>query len=253
VKSVAKQTKPTRWKCVCAYDGTAFHGFQSQEGGNTIQDLVERQLAKTFGEKIRIHGSGRTDSGVHALAQVFHFDAAWRHGADKLRVALQTGLPRSVQLKSLRSVRADFHARFDAKGKVYRYHIYLGQADPFVTAWCWSVNRELDGKAVEAAAKVLRGRHDFWAFSGENDRTYETTVRDLRRVEIRRRGRHVTFTFEADGFLYKMARSLAGALVNVGLGKLTPAEIAGLLKTRRRIPAVQTAPAQGLFLVKVIY
>jgi tRNA pseudouridine38-40 synthase len=253
VKSVVKPTPVTRWKCTCAYDGTQLHGFQSQEGGRTVQDLVERQLAKVLGGKIRIHGSGRTDSGVHALAQVFHFDAAWKHGADKLRIALQTGLPKSIRLTALRPVPAKFHARFDAKGKVYRYHLHLGMADPFATAWCWSVNRELDWPAVAAAAKILRGKHDFWAFSGENDRTYETTVRDLRRLDIRRRGRNVTFTFEADGFLYKMVRSLAGALVNVGLGKLTPAQVAELLRTRQRIPAVQTAPPQGLFLVKVIY
>lgn len=253
VKSVVKPVPTSRWKCICAYDGTHLNGFQSQEGGNTVQDLVERQLAKIFGGKVRIHGSGRTDSGVHARAQVFHFDAAWKHGADKLRLALQTGLPRTIQLTTLRKAPAKFHARFDAKGKIYRYHIHLGMADPFATAWCWSVNRELDWPAVEAAAKILRGKHDFWAFSGENDRTYETTVRDLRRLDLRRRGRNVTFTFEADGFLYKMVRSLTGALVNVGLGKLTPAEVAELLKTRRRIPAVQTAPPQGLFLEKVIY
>jgi tRNA pseudouridine38-40 synthase len=116
-----------------------------------------------------------------------------------------------------------------------------------------SVRRELDWPAVQAAAKVLRGKHDFWAFSGENDRTYETTVRDLRRLELRRKGRRITMTFEADGFIYKMARSLTGALVNVGLGKLKPADLAVLLKTRGRIPAVVTAPPQGLFLVKVIY
>jgi tRNA pseudouridine38-40 synthase len=247
------EPKPSRWKCIVAYDGTHLHGFQSQEGGNTVQDLVERQLAKTFSEKIRIHGSGRTDSGVHARAQVFHFDAAWKHGADKLRVALQTGLPKSIRLTSLRKASPKFHARFDAKGKVYRYYIHLGMADPFTTAWCWSMPRELDWKAVEAAAKILRGKHDFWAFSGENDRTYETTVRDLRRLDVKRRGKNVTITLEAEGFLYKMARSLVGALVNVGLGKLTTAEIAELLKTRKRIPAVQTAPPHGLFLEKVIY
>ncbi len=242
-----------RWKCVCAYDGGPFNGWQSQEGGNTIQDVIERRMEKILGRKIRLEGSGRTDSGVHALAQVFHFDAAWRHGADKLRRALQTGLPRTIQLKSMRAVPAKFHARFAAKGKIYRYHIHLGSADPFTTAWCWSVGRELDWAAMAAAARLLRGKHDFWAFSGENDRTYETTVRNLRRLELRRRGRNLTFTFEADGFLYKMVRSLTGALVNVGLGKLTPREVAELLKTRRRIPAVNTAPAQGLFLVKVIY
>ena len=238
---------------MCAYDGTTFHGWQSQEGGNTIQDLVERRLQRIFGHKVRIEGSGRTDSGVHALAQVFHFDAPWRHGGDKLRAAIQVGLPRSIQLKSIRRAAPDFHARFDARGKIYRYNLSLGDADPFTHAYAWSVHRELDWKAVAAAAKILRGRHDFWAFSGENDRTYESTVRDLRRLEIRRRGRRVALTFEAEGFLYKMARSLAGALVNVGLGKLTAAEIAGLLKSRRRIPAVVTAPPQGLFLAKVLY
>ncbi len=242
-----------RWKCVCAYDGTTFHGWQSQEGGNTIQDLIERQLRRVSGKQIRLEGSGRTDSGVHALAQVFHFDAAWSHGAAKLRLALQSGLPRTIQLKTLHRAAPEFHARFDAKGKIYRYHIYLGEADPFSLPYCWSLNRALDWPAVLAAAKVLRGKHDFWAFSGENDRTYETTVRDLRRLEVVRRGKKVTFTFEADGFLYKMVRSLTGALVGVGLGKLTAATVAELIKTRRRIPAVVTAPPQGLFMVKVIY
>ena len=253
MKSVVKTPPVFRWKCVIAYDGTDFHGWQSQEGGNTIQDLVERQLKKIFGRQIRIEGSGRTDSGVHARAQVFHFDAAWTHGGDKLRLALQTGLPRSIQLKSVRRSRPEFHARFDAKGKIYRYHLDLGEADPFTRNFCWALNRELDWPAVQAAARILRGRHDFWAFSGENDRTYETTVRDLRRLDVARTGRKVTFTFEADGFLYKMVRSLTGALVSVGLGKLKSAELAVLLKTRRRIPTVVTAPPQGLFLVKVIY
>ena len=193
------------------------------------------------------------DDIVHALAQVFHFDASWTHGAEKLRVALQTRLPKTIRLKSIRAVRPDFHARFDAKGKVYRYHLFQGEADPFTTAYCWSVNRELDWPAMKAAAAILRGKHDFWAFSGENDRTYATTVRDLRRLDLARKGRKVTFTYEADGFLYKMVRSLTGALVNVGLGKLTLAEVGELLKTRKRIPSVLTAPPQGLFLVKVIY
>ncbi len=253
MKSVVKAPPVFRWKCIVAYDGTTFNGWQSQEGGNTVQDLIERQIKGIFGRQIRIEGSGRTDSGVHAHAQVFHFDAPWKHGAEKLRRALQNGLPRSIRVKAVRRARAEFHARFDAKGKVYRYHLHLGEADPFEVNYCWSLNRELDWSAVKAAAKILRGKHDFWAFSGENDRTYETTVRDLRRVDVKRRGKRVTFTFEADGFLYKMVRSLTGALVNVGLGKLTAAEVGVLLKTRGRIPMVVTAPPQGLFLVKVIY
>ncbi|HLP26333.1 MAG TPA: tRNA pseudouridine(38-40) synthase TruA, partial [Acidobacteriota bacterium] len=179
--------------------------------------------------------------------------APWAHGADKLRLALQATLPKSIQIVSVRRVPASFHARFSAKGKVYRYHVCLGEADPFHTAYRWSFGRALDFAAMERAAKVLRGKQDFWAFSGENDRTYETTVRDLRRLEIRRRGRELSFTFEADGFLYKMVRSLTGALINVGIGKLTPEDIAELIRTRRRIPNVVTAPPQGLFLMKVKY
>ncbi|MFZ5493853.1 MAG: tRNA pseudouridine(38-40) synthase TruA [Verrucomicrobiota bacterium] len=245
--------KPQRWKCIVAYDGTSFNGWQSQEGGNTVQDRIEARLKAIFGHVVRIHGSGRTDSGVHAHAQVFHFDAPWRHGADKLRKAMQTGLPRSILLKTVCAARPDFHARFSARGKIYRYHVHLGGADPFEVNYCWSLGRDLDWRAVQATAKLLRGQHDFWAFSGENDRTYETTVRHLRRLDVRRRGKRVTFTFEADGFLYKMARSLAGALVSVGLGKLAPADVAALLRTRRRIAEVVTAPPQGLFLVRVIY
>ncbi len=254
MKSVVKKPAASvRWKCIVAYDGTHLHGWQSQEGGNTVQDLIEKQLKQIFGRQIRIEGSGRTDSGVHALAQVFHFDAAWTHGPEKLRRALQTGLPRSIHLRSMRVAPPKFHARFDAKGKVYRYHLELGEGDPFVRAYSWILNRRLDWAKVRAAAKVLKGKHDFWAFSGENDRTYETTVRDLRRLQIAREGPKVTFTFEADGFLYKMVRSLTGALVNVGLGKLTVAEVAAMLKNRQRIAAVVTAPPQGLFLVKVRY
>ncbi len=244
---------PTRWKCICAYDGGDFSGWQSQASGDALQDVIEQRLEQIFGQKIRTHSSGRTDSGVHAHAQVFHFDAAWTHGAEKLRVALQTRLPKTIRLKSIRPVKGDFHSRFDAKGKVYRYHLYRGEADPFTTAYCWSVNRELDWPAMKAAAKILRGKHDFWAFSGENDRTYATTVRHLRRLDLARKGRKLTFTYEADGFLYKMVRSLTGALVNVGLGKLSLPEVSELLKTRKRIAAVLTAPPQGLFLVKVIY
>lgn len=242
-----------RWKCVVAYDGTAFDGWQSQASGNAIQDVIERRLKAVLKTDLRIHGSGRTDAGVHALAQVFHFDAAWLHGAEKLRVALQAGLPRSIQLKTLRPARPKFHARFDAKGKMYRYEIFLGEADPFTTRYCWSINRELDWKAMAEAAAVLRGKHDFKAFSAEGGAERETTMRDLRRLDVVRRGRRVRLVFEADGFLYKMVRSLTGTLVNVGLGKLSVRDVARLLKSKQRTPQVQTAPAQGLCLARVFY
>lgn len=242
-----------RWKCVVAYDGGAFDGWQSQPSGNAIQDVIERRIAQVLKTTVRIHASGRTDAGVHALGQVFHFDAIWPHGAEKLRAALQAGLPRTIQLKNLRATSREFHARFSAKGKTYRYEIFLGEADPFVTRYCWSLNRELNWRAVGEAAEVLRGKHDFKAFAAEGGTERESTVRDLRRLDIVRRGRRVRLVFEADGFLYKMVRSLTGTLVNVGLGKLSPRDVAALVKSARRTPQVQTAPPQGLFLVKVEY
>lgn len=242
-----------RWKCVCAYDGSAFEGWQSQASGRALQDVIERQLKKIFGRDVRIHGSGRTDSGVHAEGQVFHFDGEWTHGPQKLRAALQGGLGRAIQLKSLRRTSGDFHARFDAKGKIYSYHAFLGEADPFTTRYCWSLRGDLDWAAMRKAAAALRGRHDFRAFSANNGTERETTVRDLRRLSVVRRGRTVRFTMEADGFLYKMVRSLVGAVVAAGQGKLTPADLRAMLKSGQRTAAVQTAPAQGLFLVRVFY
>lgn len=242
-----------RWKCVCAYDGTHFAGWQSQAGGTAIQDVVEGRLAQIFKTPTRIHGSGRTDAGVHALEQVFHFDAEWRHEPAKLLAAFRVGLPASIQIKSVRAVAADFHSRFDATGKRYLYHVHLGDADPFTRPYCWTFFRPLDVAAMRRAAEVLRGRHDFRAFTALNGPEREDTVRDLRRLEIVQRGRKIKITAEADGFLYKMVRSLVGALVAVGEGKVSVAQVREILRKRERTAAVQTAPAQGLFLAKVFY
>lgn len=249
-----KPPPPTlRWKAVCAYDGTNFAGWQSQAGGNSIQDTIEAALEAVLKAPRRIHGSGRTDAGVHALAQVFHFDAVWPHGEEKLRTALRMKLPPAIQIKALGPVAADFHARFDATGKIYDYHVCRGEADPFTRPFCWMVFRPLDVAAMRAAAAVLRGRHDFRAFTALNGPERGDTVRDLRRLEVAQRGRRLKITAEADGFLYKMVRSLAGALIAVGEGKLTPAQVAQLLAGATRTAAVPTAPAQGLFLRRVLY
>lgn len=255
--SAPKRPAPdgTRWKVVCAYDGTPFAGWQSQVGGQAIQDVIEARLAVIFGRQVRIHGSGRTDAGVHAHGQVFHFDAAWRHGPEKLRASLRVGLPAAIQIKSVRAAPSDFHARFSATGKIYAYHLHLGDADPFTRPYVWVLDRPKppDLVAMEAFAAVLRGRHDFAAFSAFNGDERNDTVRDLRRLEIRRRGRRVTLVYEADGFLYKMVRSLTGALVAAGEGKLNAGRGRALLTGGKRVAEVQTSPPQGLFLVKVLY
>lgn len=242
-----------RWKCVCAYDGTAFAGWQSQAGGTAIQDVIESRLAHLLKTPLRIHGSGRTDAGVHARGQVFHFDAEWRHAPAKLLAALRTGLPATIQIKSIAAVPASFHARFSATGKRYDYHVHLGDADPFTRPYCWMVYKALDVEAMRTAAMLLRGRRDFRAFTALNGPAREDTIRTLRTLEVARRGRNVRITAEAEGFLYKMVRSLAGVLVAVGEGRLTPADVRAILRGGARIPAVQTAPAQGLFLTKVFY
>ena len=242
-----------RWKCVCAYDGTTFAGWQSQAGGKAIQDIIEARLAAILKTPTRIHGSGRTDSGVHALGQVFHFDAVWPHDPAKLLAAFRVGLPTAIQIKSVRAVAPGFHARFDATGKRYDYHLHLGDADPFTRPYCWPIFKPLDLGAMQAAAAVLKGQHDFRAFTALNGTPRESTVRHLRRLEVTQHGRRLRVVAEADGFLYKMVRSLVGTLVAVGEGKLGVAEVKALLHARERVPAVQTAPAQGLFLTRVMY
>lgn len=242
-----------RWKCTCAYDGTHFEGWQSQAGGTAVQDVIEARLAQIFKTPVRIHGSGRTDAGVHAREQVFHFDAAWRHEPEKLLAAFRVGLPASIQVKSVRAVSSDFHARFSATGKRYEYHVHLGDADPFTRPYCWSVFRPLDIRAMQAAAMVLRGTHDFRAFTALNGPEKEDTVRDLRRLDVVKRGRHVRITAEANGFMYKMVRSLAGVLIAVGEGRMSIEQVGEVLAAKKRTPLVHTAPPQGLFLVKVFY
>jgi tRNA pseudouridine38-40 synthase len=240
---------------VCAYDGTSFAGWQSQPSGTSLQDVIEARLSVLAKGLVRVHASGRTDAGVHARGQVFHFDLPWRHGAERLLAALRVGLPTTILIKSIRPVPKDFHARFSATGKRYEYQLYLGHPDPFLRPYVWSLDRPSapDFVAMRKAAKVLMGRHDFAAFSAFNGEEREDTERTLRRLEMRRRGRRVTLVAEADGFLYKMVRSLVGALVSVGFGKLTPDDLRRFLREGRRTPAVETAPPQGLFLVRVDY
>jgi tRNA pseudouridine38-40 synthase len=243
----------TRWKCVCAYDGTGFEGWQSQVRGKAVQDVIEARLAVVFKMPIRIHGSGRTDAGVHANGQVFHFDAEWRHEPERLLAAFRTGLPPTVQVKSVRRAAPDFHARFSATGKRYVYHVQLGEADPFEYPWCWAKGRTLDVAEMEAVAAVLRGRHDFRSFAASNGQEREDTVRELRRLDITRRGWRVRITAESEGFLYKMVRSLVGALVAAGEGRLSVERAQEILASKERTSAVFTAPPQGLFLDKVFY
>ena len=245
----------SRFKCVVAYDGTDFCGWQSQLDGRGIQDFLENRLCQIFKQKIRIHGSGRTDAGVHAVGQVFHFDAKWNHSDEALLAALQSTNRIDVRVKSLKRVAKTFHARYGATGKRYVYHIYLGRALPHLARYIWSLERtELSVEKMNAAAEVLLGTHDFTAFSASRGKdSKENPVKTITKLCVMKRGAELKIIAQGSGFMYKMVRMLTGALVAVGMGKLTPKDIKAILNSKKRGNYFQSAPAQGLFLEKVFY
>ncbi|CAM2914246.1 tRNA pseudouridine(38-40) synthase TruA [Rariglobus hedericola] len=252
----AQPTEVSRWKCTVAYDGSALAGWQIQPNAETVQSVIEARLAAVFKTPVDITGSGRTDSGVHARGQVFHFDAQWSHDPAKLLTAMRIGLPPTIQILTAKKVPATFHARFSAKGKIYHYDICHGAfADPFTQAYTWSMARTLDIEAMRAAAKLLVGTHDFRAFTAMpgSGVEKEDTVRTVKRLDITGRGTRLRIAAEGNGFLYKMVRSLTGALVDVGAGRLKPDDMTEILASQVRTQRVFTAPPQGLCLVKVFY
>ncbi|MDR2677083.1 MAG: tRNA pseudouridine(38-40) synthase TruA [Puniceicoccales bacterium] len=242
-----------RWKCSCAYDGTDYNGWQSQVGGNTIQDFIEGRLREIFNTSIRIHGASRTDAGVHAKEQVFHFDAFWPHGANKLLRALRCGFPRTIQIRRVQRVAQSFHARFSAIGKCYIYRLYLGQADPFSHRYCWSLgSATFDTVAMAVAADFFRGTYSFRAFAKKRgDEIEETFVRTVRRSELRQCGRKITYITEGEGYLYKMVRHMVGTLVDIGRGTRDPKDLTTALYSGTG--NFQAAPAAGLTLMRVLY
>ena len=241
-------------KLTIAYRGTDFSGWQRQAAKRTVQGCIEDALEKIWGAKISLQGSGRTDTGVHALGQVASFNAPRLHAGTVLQRALNANLPRDVRIVKCRLVSPAFHARFDAQGKTYRYLIWnhLVQ-DPFTLDTHWHAPRPLDLAAMRRAARLLLGRHDFASFTSNPGYERESTVRVMKRVSVVRDGPVLVFHFTADGFLYRMVRNLVGALGKVGQGKITVDDFGKILRARSRSEAPATAPACGLYLMKVMY
>ena len=244
-----------RWKCICAYDGTNFDGWQRQPGGEAVQNHIESSLSQIFSRPIQIQGSGRTDAGVHARGQCFHFDADWRHAPEKLLRALHSLLPTSIRMHSVRPVGDDFHARFSVTGKRYIYRYYLGRADPVDERYVWACrDLPVDLDAMRAAAKLLTGTHDFTAYSASHGKDSDPNpVKTVTRLALKQQGKCLRLDAEGSGFLYRMVRSFAGALYAVGRGRLKPGDIAEILESKKRTHRIVTAPAKGLFLDKVFY
>lgn len=244
-----------RWRCTCAYDGTDFEGWQSQVTGNTVQDTIEAQLRAIFKKTIRIHGAGRTDAGVHARGQVFHFDADWNYGPQKLLCALSTGLRRNIQIFSVKEVDESFHARFSAIRKRYIYRFFRGKASPFETRYMWSIGEQsIDFSKTEILMHELLGTHDFTALAAvHRDGKAVNPEKTMEHLEFQERGRELQLIVEGSGFLYKMVRTLAGTLLQVGCGALTADYVWDCLEKKERREKIVTAPAHGLCLDRVFY
>lgn len=246
-----------KFKLTIAYDGTAYEGWQAQKVGTGVQELVEAALAKLFPSRPRLHSSSRTDTGVHALGMVAHFEVPAteaRVPARKLVLAVNAHLPEDIRVLAAQRARPDFHARFDATGKQYRYLVWNHPAmNPLLRNRAWHVKRKLDVSAMRQAARHFLGKHDFRSFRVNPDYDTDSTVRTLTRCDIRRQGPLLTFLIEGDGFLYRMCRGIVGTLAQVGEGRIAPDEIPRILLKRDRRVAGVSAPPHGLVLWRVFY
>ena len=240
-------------KLTIEYDGTSYAGWQTQTGRPTIQQTLEDAVHRITGERVHVQGSGRTDSGVHALGQAANFRTHANIPAAKLRLALNALLPPDIVVRSVREAPPDLHAQFDARWKTYRYAILNDRVPTALDRFfCHQVPVPLDVRAMRGAARSLVGRHDFQAFRSEGWREKDT-VRTIRRLTIAKKGRYVHITVEGNGFLYNMVRAIAGTLIVIGRGKRPPEDMQKILASRDRKQAGPTAPARGLCLITVKY
>jgi tRNA pseudouridine38-40 synthase len=242
------------FKATLGYDGTAFHGWQTQPGLRTVQQTLEEALQCLTGEeRVRVNASGRTDTGVHAIGQVLNFLSPTRIPIDRLRGAINAHLPEDVQVRAIEEVPLDFDANRDAVRKLYRYVLHDGDVpDLFWRRFCWHLRTRLDLSAMQQALEVLRGTHDFRCFETEWPNR-ASSVRTILHLALNRFGDWLWLDVEADGFLYNMVRAIAGSLVDVGRGFRPSTWLGEVLQAGDRTQAGPTAPPQGLFLVRVTY
>jgi tRNA pseudouridine38-40 synthase len=244
-------------KLTIAYDGAAYAGWQVQKVGLGVQQVVEEAMAKILPGAGRLRSSSRTDSGVHALGMVADAEipeSRPRMSSRKLALAINAHLPPDIRVMSVSRARPDFDARFDAKGKQYRYFIWNALAmNPLLRHQAWHVARPLNLAAMRAAARLFLGRHDFKSLAATRAYEMKSTVRTLTRCDIQRRGPSLTVIIEGDGFLYKMCRGIVGTLAQIGQGKIAVDEVGAILEKKDRRAAGMTAPAHGLALWKVFY
>ena len=245
-------------KLTLAYDGTRYGGWQTQRGHQaskpTIQETLERALHRILREPVRVIGSGRTDAGAHALAQVAHARIRSAMPCARLMRSLNYFLPRDIAVTRLEDARETFHAQFHASRKQYRYRIFVGEVvPPFIRSYVHHVRVPLNVTRMRREAASLRGRHDFRAFARSGGEGVRTTTWILHAISLARRGSELQLEVEGNGFLHTMVRSIAGTLIDVGRGRLPAGTLRRMLKTGNRELTGTTAPARGLALVTVRY
>jgi len=243
-------------KLTLEYDGTAYHGWQSQDNAVTVQSTVTAAVCRLTGENCSITGSSRTDAGVHALGFVCNFFTESNIPADKFSYALNTLLPDDIVVIRSEEVPADFHSRYSARAKKYCYLIYNSVFPSAILRHrAYHVYYKLDVGAMNEAAAFFKGTHDFAAFCA-SEASVKTTVRTIMAADVRRLphdDRLIELSVTGDGFLYNMVRIIAGTLVEVGFGKLSPQDIPDIINSLDRRRAGRTAPAHGLYLAEVFY
>lgn len=242
------------YQMLIQYDGTKLNGWQKQGNTeNTVQGKLEQILERMYGQYLEVHGSGRTDAGVHALGQVANFHAPEQFTEAEIEDYLNMYLPEDIRVLRVSRVGERFHARLWAQKKTYEYHIDNGKvSDVFQRKYVMREEKPLDLAAMREAAAYLTGTHDFKSFCA-NRRMKKSTVRTVMSIEIRENNGIVTISYTGNGFLYNMVRILTGTLIEVGRGIRVPQEMQKVLDARDRNAAGFTAPAQGLFLVSVQY
>ena len=242
------------FKIILSYDGSEFKGWQTQPGCRTVQETLETALTTLTGETaIRVYPSGRTDAGVHALGQVANFHSELRVPIARLLGAINAHLPDDIVVRSAEEVPTEFDANRDALRKLYRYVIHNAPVpSPFLRKYSCHFKLPLDARAMAEAAAVLKGEHDFHSFETDWPNR-KSSVRTITHLSVNRAGEYLWLDVEADGFLYNMVRAIAGTLIEVGRGYWPVAKVAEILAAEDRTQAGPTAPAQGLFLMRVTY
>jgi len=241
-------------KLTIQYDGTDYSGWQSQKNARSIQDVIETRLKKILGHKTNLTGSGRTDAGVHALGQVANFRTRSRIPIKNIQMALNSALPKDIVISRIEEAGPKFNAQRSAKSKLYRYTIANGDfVDPFIRHFAAKCFYKLDIGTMRKAAGFFRGRHDFRAFRAADGGGEKNSVRTVKTVSIAKMGKLVYIYVQANGFLYNMARNIAGTIVEAGRGKISADFVGEIIKKKDRRLCGPTMPAKGLCLVKVEY